>query len=302
MSDDAAQGHDLRPRSAAEKHIDIVDYLKRLPASGRATRATFVDIKRMLDIDLENDELVLDMMKSNPKLDVETSEDGVCSFQYRDKYRITNMWELKQTVDRVKTGVVMSDIITSYQGIEHDCNTLIIGGDIIACKNKALKTFVLYPRGTPFYTPLGGKVTAEPGSNMCRTLVDLTGEIRRGDAIRVPYKATAAGAAGASGATGASLLARFGTTSTEGSWFRVATAELGADRQVQSLSVTSDQESSLRAGGVAGHAQKKAKEYHDVFTGGWLPLDGDFDGDEVSKGKALRHGCTNDVRQVTSGP
>jgi hypothetical protein len=180
---------------------------------------------------------------------------------------------------------------------------LIIGGDIIACKNKTLKSFVLYPRGTPFYTQLSGKVTATPGSNMLRTTADLTGEIRRGDAIRVPYHtsdaATAAAAAAAAGPGGTgSLAARFGTASTEGSWFRVATAEMGADRQVQNPSVTSDQESSLRAGGVAGHAQKKAKEYHDVFNEGLLPLDGDFDGEEASKGgKVLRHGCTNDVRQ-----
>jgi hypothetical protein len=30
--------------------------------------------------------------------------------------------------------------------IEEECLNLIIGGDVIACKNKALKSFVLFPR------------------------------------------------------------------------------------------------------------------------------------------------------------
>ena len=117
-----------------------------------------MDIKKVLDIDLELEDYVFDMMKNNPKLDFEWSSDQVCSFQYRDKYRITNIWELKQTIERVKTGVVLDDIRTSYEGVEDDCKTLITGGDVIACKNKAEKTIVLYPRGDPFYTHLSGTV------------------------------------------------------------------------------------------------------------------------------------------------
>ena len=183
-SSSSSSMYNNRSRTAVDKHIEIVEYLKQLPS---VSRATYVDIKKVLDIDLEVDEYVFDMMKSNPKLDFEISNDGICSFQYRDKYRINNIWELKQTIDRVKTGVMMKDIITNYPTIEHDCNTLIIGGDIIACKNKALKSLVLFPRGQPFYTELSGTITAVPGSNLVKTSLDLTSEIRRGDAIRLPY-------------------------------------------------------------------------------------------------------------------
>jgi hypothetical protein len=36
---------------------------------------------------------------------------------------------------------------------EEECLNLIIGGDVIACKNKALKSFVLFPRYRKLYYP-----------------------------------------------------------------------------------------------------------------------------------------------------
>ena len=81
------------------------------------------------------------------------------------------------------------------------------------------------------------------------------------------------------------------SSSTYGSWYRVATAEKDADKQVQSLSVTTEEVSTLRgSGGVAASGTKKPKVYHDQFNAESLPLDGDFDGEELSVGKALRHG------------
>jgi hypothetical protein len=171
----------IRQRTATDKHVEIIQYLKHLPSNARATS---VDIKKVLQIDLKIDEYVYDMMKGNPKLDFDTVL-GVESFQYRDKYKISNISEVKQTVERIKSGVVMKDILDCYEGIEDECMNLIIGGDIIACKNKAMKSFVLYPRGTPFLTILTGVVTAVPASSLVKTSQDLTTEIRRGDAICV---------------------------------------------------------------------------------------------------------------------
>ena len=135
---------------------------------------------------------------------------------------------------------------------------------------------------------------AVPGSNLVKTSMDVTAEIRRGDAVRLPFVSSSSAAAAAG-----SKAARYGSSSIHGSWFRVATAERDTDRQAQvALSVTSDPESTLRGSAIGG--TKKVKTFHDPFSADTLPLDGDFDGEEalgVSEGKALRHGCTNDVRQ-----
>jgi hypothetical protein len=193
----------VRARTATDKHTEIIQYLKQLPSN---SRATFIDIKKVLQIDLKVDEYVFDMMKGNPKLDFETQGD-VESFQYRDKYKINNVNEVRQTVERVKSGVVVKDIIDCYPGVEDECLNLIIGGEVIACKNKAMKSFVLYPRGTPFFTILrlgslslspslslslsfslsllSGTVTATPGNSLVKTSEDLSKEIRRGDALCV---------------------------------------------------------------------------------------------------------------------
>jgi hypothetical protein len=115
LARDGADGNSFAyNRSAMEKQADVIQYLKRLPSN---VRATSVDIKRELNIDLEMEDYVLDMMKSNPKLDFEISKEGIISFQYRDKYIITNIMELQQTVERVKSGVLVSDIADCYEGI-----------------------------------------------------------------------------------------------------------------------------------------------------------------------------------------
>jgi hypothetical protein len=79
---------------------------------------------------------VLDMMKNNPKIDLEESAEGILSFQYRAKYEIRSVWqllvvrvmlwvivhtsmnrnkhELLRVIERVKTGVLLSDIEDCY--------------------------------------------------------------------------------------------------------------------------------------------------------------------------------------------
>lgn len=75
--------------------------------------------------------------------------------------------------------MVLEDIKDCYPGIESDCSAFIIGGDVIATKNKELKSIVLYPRGDAFYTKLSGIVTACPGKSSIQTSVSLLDEIRR---------------------------------------------------------------------------------------------------------------------------
>jgi len=71
----------------------------------------------------------------------------------------SNKVQLIETIRRSKNGVVLADIKNCYEGIEADCGSMIVGGDIIAVKNKVeFKSLVLYPRGRPFLTKLSGTV------------------------------------------------------------------------------------------------------------------------------------------------
>ena len=99
----------------------------------------------MININLDIEPAVLDMMKNNSKIDIEESADHVLSFQYRAKYEIRwlffasfihskrfvrmneltlfvsyfvvagrNKNDLLRIIERVKCGVLMSDIQDCY--------------------------------------------------------------------------------------------------------------------------------------------------------------------------------------------
>lgn len=242
-------------------HGDIIEYLKGIP---RELKAAFVDIERELGVDLHRDNYVLDMLKSNPKVECERGDNDEISFRYRTKFSIANKLELIREISRVGSGIAACDIMTPpcYHGIDNDIQNLIVGGDIIACRNKTIKSIVLYPRGKAFLSNLSGTVTATPGQQSICTSESLTSDIRRGDAIGI-----------------------------SGSWYRVASnvGSVGshqAERATAPLSVTSDMEMSDR------------NIYRDVFDNTLLPLDGDYDGEIAFVGQAVRHGVTNDVRAL----
>lgn len=73
----------------------------------------------------------------------------------------------------------------------YDIESLIIGGDVIASRNKEKRSMVLYPRGKRFLTRLSGSVTAVPGRQCMVTSANLRDEIRRGEAIQVRPSSTA---------------------------------------------------------------------------------------------------------------
>jgi hypothetical protein len=222
-------------------------------------QATYIDVQRDLDIDLHEDIQVLGMIKSNARVDTEVDSDGNVSFGYRSKYNINNKIELLQIIAKNRHGIVLQDIKDCYADIEIDSSSLIIGGDIIATRNKDLKSLVLYPRGEPYYSQLSGTVTAIPGKPSIHTSSALEAEIRRGEAIKV----------------GAD-------------WYRVSSAITGqqTQRSVAPPSVTLDKDLSER------------NLYCTPFTAEALPLDGDFDGEQEFKGPALRHGCTTDIKDI----
>ena len=152
-----------------------------------------------------------------------------------------------------------SDMTTT----ETDCDALIIGGDIIGVVSRELKSLVLHPRGQPFYTALGGTVTAKPGEQIVSTSVDLRPEVRRGEAVKVGE-----------------------------SWYRVSSV-IGSgasneqiQRSVAPPSVTLDKDLSDK------------NVYLHKFDDKSLPLDGDFDAPVEFVGPCLRHGCTTDIKNA----
>jgi len=139
---------------------------------------------------------------------------------------------------------------------------MIVGGEIIAIKNKDSKTLVLYPRGKAFLTGLSGQITAIPARQSVTTTITAKDEIRRGEAIRIGHE-----------------------------WYRVSCAVGSGNTSEQTQrstappSVTLDKDLSEK------------NNYYLRFTENEIPLDGDFVEKEVYTGIAYKHGCTNDVKE-----
>mmetsp|Transcript_22677 Transcript_22677/g.33142 ORF Transcript_22677/g.33142 Transcript_22677/m.33142 type:complete len:352 (+) Transcript_22677:58-1113(+) len=261
-SSNKQSGSEVKGRSLHTKHIDVVDYLQSLHPD---EKASFQDILQKCLVDLEGEDYaVLDMMKNNPKIDIEYVGGGGMLFKYRAKFDIRHRGELLRMVERVKSGISVKDIIDCYVGISADIKDIILSGEVMACKNSETRDTVLFPRGDTFLCPLSGTVSAVPGRQLVETSTDLRSEVRRGDAVRV-----------------------------SSSWFRIACAVSTSGNQPARasppLSVSSVKSLSAR------------NVYVDVFSDTVMPLDGDYDGTEPFKGTVYKHGCTNDIRDKWHG-
>ena len=122
----------------------------------------------------------------------------------------------------------------------------------------------MYPRYQPFFVGLSGEVRATPGREVVESSFDISSEIRRGDTILLGDN-----------------------------YFRVDCRISGGksnqpERAKAPLSVSSLESHDLRG---------KNKYYLD-FTDKTIPLDREFDGAEAFSGRALKHGCTNDIRDL----
>ena len=154
------------------------------------------------------------------------------------------------------------DIEDCYRGIGNDVQEMIMSGEIIAVKNKESRVQIFYPRGKSFLVLLSGDITAHPNHQHISTSEDLQPEIRRGDAIRV-----------------------------DNSWFRVSSS-------ISRSSSVSLQPERARAPSSVSSVDNLSdrNEYMDEFSKRKLPLDGEFDGESTFIGRAVKHGCTNDLR------
>lgn len=172
----------------AEMQATIVDYLKSLSMRHSGSiQATNVDFVEALGIDLFDHPEVLELLKCNREIISEFPDDDsdLMTFEFIRPYQIHNITELKEQINRMKNGIMTSEIQYCYEGILDDCQSLIVGGEIIASKSSQKNCTTLYPRIRPFFTRLSGQVTAIPNLSSIQTTDDLRNEIRRGEAICV---------------------------------------------------------------------------------------------------------------------
>ena len=268
-----------RERSGVEMQAEIVNYLKDLTSERTASAD---DILANLDIDLlGRHNRVTSMLRSNPKVDFIENRDKIFKIKYRTKFELRNKEELLNMIDRLKYGIPQSDVENCYEGVVDDIKMCIVSGQIIASKYKdgSSKDFILYPRDKPFYVTLSGDVIAMHESDSITTTVDITKEIRRGDAIMV---------------------------GNDDNWFRVdCSIDKGRAQQPERakppLSASSVQDLPSR------------NEYFKPFTDTVLPLSHSYIdaslenasgyGSSIGRSrkvtcKAIKHGCTNDIRQL----
>ena len=299
-------------KSAGAMHMEIVEYLKTIEPP---LQATFTDLQRELGIDLgdAHNAAVLDLLLCNRTVEVERRRDNDLSagavatdannrimflFRYRAKHDVKDRWSLLREVERVATGVALSDLCSPlcYPNVVEDVETMILRGEVIAYSNKEFQ-LVLYPRGTPFLVQLSGEVSAIAGQQVVSTTADISQEIRRGDAVRI-------------GSHG-------------WDWYRVSCTGAASQqllRQKAPCSVTSDRDIDTQGKNI----------YRHDFTRIQMPLDGEYDAanatelitranidgdttnmhgivsDAVVSGvkrtcvttKVYRHGVTNDIREL----
>lgn len=161
----------------------------------------------------------------------------------------------------------------TLRDVEAECNSLIVGGEIIAHHNRVSHSLILYPRGPKFLTRLSGIVTATPGDQLVKTSASLTDEVRRGEAIKVGNH-----------------------------WYRVSSA-VGTGN-------ASDQTSTAKAPPtVTLDKDLPSKNVYAIpYTAESMPLDGDFQGAQKTDengnefvdgyvGPAYRHGVTTDIKE-----
>eukprot|EP01031_Cornospumella_fuschlensis_P031078 gene31078-37561_t len=224
-------------QSITEKHAAIVECLKDLSPD---VKVSAIDIAREIDIDIRTDVALGQTLLSNSKIEVTKDNDGGFLYRYRPKFIIIDREDLLITLDRNASGIVVEDIKDCYDSIEDDIQSMIIGGELIAIRNKELKSLVIYPRGTPFFVTLSGTVRASPGVQSIHTSLPLFNEIRRGESIKVGDE-----------------------------WYRVSSATKGPGSSAsRPTSVLLDRDVAVK------------NEFSLPFDSHSLPLDGDFDGEE----------------------
>ncbi|EGZ23905.1 hypothetical protein PHYSODRAFT_325079 [Phytophthora sojae] len=262
------------PKNDGAKVYKILEYLRKVPMHKAVAVA---DIFKHTGVDLTMDDQVEQRLKNNPKVRVQGDQ-----YAYQAKYDIKNRMQLLKILDRIPEGMPIEDLIDCYVGVEDDLKELTRTGEIICLKNADKGAEVYYSRGPAFLVDLSGVATVEAGSYLAHSSQEITGEIRRGDALRIGDN-----------------------------WFRVSAAVKSSSttRPAPFAGMATKSVSSTRDPNVS----KKIK-YMFKFDKDHLPLDVPFPDAKRRniassdrwdllpkrgpKFQMVKHGCSNDIRQL----
>jgi hypothetical protein len=244
-------------------NVVMVEIMNYLSSRRHSAPVSIAEINKLIHADLEEDyRSVLQKLRSNPKVLVEGGEYGIpLTLQHVDKFEARGRVELKRIVETERGGVSREDVKNTYDDALDDIGDLLRSTELIGLKNPEKKDCVLFPRGKQFLVRMSGTVTVTRRSFTLQTTTDLRPEIRRGDAIRVGDY-----------------------------WFRVSSQVNAKGNQPARAQAPSSVSS------IDEMSSKNTYIYQ--FTHDHLPLDMEFDADGDFEGPALKHGCTNDIREM----
>jgi hypothetical protein len=157
---------DVSHKSDLEKQADILLFLRHHRSSGCLPPSV---IRKALGIDLsENtgtDGAVADMLRANPKVNVEEVPDpenpslSMTLYGYRAKFSdVRDRRTLLARINRMKNGIRWNDLADAYDGVEDDLHKLLTGGEVLGVPNPEEKDRILFPRGECFLVELDGCV------------------------------------------------------------------------------------------------------------------------------------------------
>eukprot|EP00944_MAST-04C_sp_MAST-4C-sp1_P011048 g11048.t1 len=114
---------------------------------------------------------------------------GKVKLQYTSKYKnIRSKYDILNLIDNSgnnrKEEILVNDLSTSYAKCRQDIASLIRDGQIIGLYADQQKSTVV-SRPLKYFCKLPGKVFVHRGSRFVETTMDLRGDLRRGDCIRI---------------------------------------------------------------------------------------------------------------------
>lgn len=288
---DAWQGGRVDSNSSQLRHAEVVQYLRGLPGG---TSASAEEIEGAIGLNPLADYDVLEMLRANPKVRMETTSpvpgQSAAAPKASSRFAYVRRWSIQSKSDllnavQVSNGVSVDELLGEcYPGIEVDIERMLRTGEVVGIQNRNMSSknnsgILLFPRRTLFLTALSGEVRPSADQRefvgILDSTEDLTKEIGRGEAIML-----------------------------NGKWFRVST------RIEPRRPVSEQQEKAKRPLSVSAQAASSTNqqvglsesEYTDPYTSRRITIDGPLpaskDGTVPQSMRAMRYGVSADLREL----
>jgi hypothetical protein len=300
--DDAAPDRSDVLAAQSEKLYLVKSYLQSLPGH---PFVSFAQVAEQLGVDLHVQEDVLERLKENDRIDVDTVG---ARLKFNPRLDIRDLSSLLAALDKNPDGLQLSEVIEcGPKDIGEAVERAVVSGAVIAVRNRGTSNvttnIVLFPRGPVFLVPIGSgrlQLDGEEQSGGARdagsrkryklsTDTDVRSEVRRGDVLVI-------------GRQGAEALAERDLPAIERNCVRVS-LDLAGTRNDADLGQIMDHLSRLptpysRESLVDPLPPKGGADYRRAFLDSKIPLMPAFAGDATGEAPVFKHGCTNDLREV----